>query len=345
LHVPLDHLGQGLDLRSTKFCVIVCGLHRSGTSAVARLVNLLGADIAADLLPEDQSNSRGYWESRAAVDIHAHLLSAVAALPDPFDPFPLPAGWLSTGFARDAKFRLTDLIEGEFGDSRLFVVKDPRICRLLPLWIEVLNELDIEPIVVIPFRNPLEVATSLAERDRVPLSKALLLYFHTYLEAERASRSAPRVFVRYDSLLNDWRPFADRLAGISAARFLPPASDAAAAIDEFLTATLYHHRFSRLQVMQQPGIPPEIVEVFDLMDEAARTGGEDRLRAAFDRHRAEADAAARLYQGFVIGEIRDLRRQVVSLRQTFESSTSWHITAPLRWLKTHLLSKISLWTQ
>ena len=341
MHVTLDGVWRGLDSSSTKSCIIVCGLHRSGTSAVARLVNLLGADIAADLLPKDANNNRGYWESRAVVDVYARLLKAVAAMPDPFDPVPLRTDWLATGFGRDAKSRLADLIAAEFADSRLFVVKDPRICRLLPLWMELLGELDIAPIVVIPFRNPLEVAASLAQRDRLALPKALLLYFQTYLEAERASRPAPRVFVRYDSLVEDWGPFAERLARISGTCFSPPTSGTAEAIDEFLTAALYHHRFSRAQMLRQPRIPAEIVEMFDLMDEAARTGVEYRLHAAFDRFRADADAAARLYRGFVVGEIRDLRQQLVSLRQTFESSTSWRVTAPLRWLKSRVFAKTS----
>jgi hypothetical protein len=344
LHVPVDGVCRGPDIRSVKSCVIVCGLHRSGTSAVARLVNLLGADIAGDLLPKDAGNSRGYWESQAVVDIHARLLKAVGTAPDPFDPAPLRADWLTTGFARAAKSRLADLIQSEFADSRLFVVKDPRISRLLPLWMDMLRDLDIAPVVVIPFRNPLEVAASLAQRDRLALPKALLLYFHAYLETEQASRSAPRVFVRYDSLLKDWRPFAERLAQISGARFCPPAGEAAKKIDEFLTAALYHHRFSRAQMVRQPGIPAEIVEMFDLMDGAARTGNDRKLRAASDRFRADADAAARLYRGFVIAELRDLRQQLIRLRQAFESSTSWRVTAPLRWVKSRVLSKIGIRT-
>jgi hypothetical protein len=332
--------GQGVGVCGLKFCVIVCGLHRSGTSAVTRLINLLGADIADDLLANSLDNSRGYWESHAVVDVHNRLLNAVAsAHDDPYDPMPLRIDWLATPAARDAKRQLDRAIKNEFADSRLFVVKDPRIARLLPLWIELLRDLNIAPIVVIPFRNPLEVAASLAHRDQVSLPKTLLLYLHTYLGAERASRTLPRIFVRYDHLLCDWRPFARRLAQIHGAGFSPPSRGVAIEIDEFLTTDLYHHRFSREQLARQHEVPRAIVEMFDRMDAAAKTGDEDALRSSFDRLQATADAAAQLYCGFVASELGDLQQKLMKVRASFEASTSWRITAPLRWIKLRALPK------
>jgi hypothetical protein len=321
-------------------CIIVCGLHRSGTSAVARLVNLLGADVADDLLPKSSDNSRGYWESRAVVNIHDRLLKTVEPIHDgPFDPMSLPPGWLTSGAAREAKRQLAAVIQREFSDSRLFVVKDPRIARLLPLWIELTQDLGITPTVIIPFRNPLEVAASLAQRDHVCLPKALLLYFHAYLETELASRGFPRMFVRYDHLLKDWRPFVQRLGVISGAQLAAPTQGIAMEINEFLTTDLYHHRFSREQMRQHPEVFPGVVEVFERMDEAAKTGEEDLLRSAFDRLRADAEAAAKLYRGYLATELQDSRQRFVRMRDSYELSTSWRITAPLRWIKLWMSSR------
>lgn len=320
----------GTTVRGSQLCVIVCGLHRSGTSAVTRLINLLGADIADDLLPSRPDNSRGYWESAAIVRVHDRLLKAVdVAHEDQFDPIPLRSDWLTSAPAQKAKRDLAAAIETEFADSRLFVVKDPRLSRLLPLWVELLAEREIAPVVVIPFRNPLEVAASLAQRNEIPLSKALLLYLFAYLETELASRQVPRLFVRYDSLLKDWRSFALHLSQISGGQLSAPGEGIAVEIDEFLSADLYHHRFSHDEMRRHPEVPGAIAEMFDRMNEAAKTGDESALRASFDCLRANTNDVAQLYRGYVL----DARRQILRLRESFEGSTSWRITAPLRWIK------------
>src|SRR5437016_6521332 len=89
------------DQRS-RTCIIVAGMHRSGTSATARVVNLLGADIASDLLPAVAGvNDRGFWESETTFGIHDQLLNRLGSSWD--DPFPLAEGWLASGAAQWAK--------------------------------------------------------------------------------------------------------------------------------------------------------------------------------------------------------------------------------------------------
>jgi hypothetical protein len=126
---------------------------------------LLGADIADDLIPAQSENILGYWESATVIRIHDDLLNAIGcSKDDPLDPIPFPAGWDGSHATQCAKRRIVKLIERDFAASSSFVVKDPRISRLLPVWIDVLRDMHIEPVILIPFRNPLEVAASLAQR-------------------------------------------------------------------------------------------------------------------------------------------------------------------------------------
>jgi hypothetical protein len=315
-------------------------MHRSGTSALTRVVNLLGADIAGDLIPVQPENIRGYWESAAVIRIHDDLLNAIGcSKDDPLDPISFPAGWDGSHGAQWAKRRIAKLIERDFAGSGSFVVKDPRISRLLPVWIDVLGDMHIEPIILIPFRNPLEVAASLAQRAAVPLSKALLLYFQSYLEAEVASRKVPRLFIHYNALLRDWRSCQSRLSELSEERFPPPSAATNAKIEQFLTDELHHHRFSRVQLINHPGVPAAIVEMFDRMSEAAETGDDRRLRKALDRLRAIQEQFGGLYRGVVVAEREQAIAQRDALRDAFEHSTSWRATAPLRWFRLKAASR------
>jgi hypothetical protein len=297
---------------------------------------LLGADIARDLIPAKPDNIRGFWESAAVMAIHDDLLNAVGS-EDPFDPISLRRGWQEAKQAQRAKYQLMDQVDLDFAGSSLFVVKDPRISRVLPLWMDVLQALGIDVIVVIPFRNPLEVAASLAQRDAVSLPKALLLNLQSYLDVEFTSRASRRVFVRYDSLLHDWRTFQTQLNELSDTRFSPLSNITRAKIDEYLTADLYHQRFSRVDLLSSTDVPMIMVELYGNMCKAVEMKDDLSVRSEFDRLRGSCEHAGRLYRGFITEERRALRRSANAERnaakEEFERSTSWRVTAPLRWTK------------
>src|SRR5919197_5152241 len=73
--------------------VFVLGMHRSGTSAATRLINLLGlrAPAEEDLLPADEGNPTGYWESSSLVDFNDKLLGALGS--DMSCPVAFGPGW------------------------------------------------------------------------------------------------------------------------------------------------------------------------------------------------------------------------------------------------------------
>jgi hypothetical protein len=299
-------------------CVIVAGMHRSGTSAYTRVVNLLGADVARELLPAGDCNERGFWEPSAVVDIHEQLLHALGSSWD--DPFPLPDRWIEAGATQCAKQRLADEIRKDFGGSRLFVVKDPRITRLLPMWLEILDELAIETVVVIPVRNPLEIGASLETRDRFPLAKSLLLYARSCLDTELDSRRRRRLFVRYEQLLDDWRPFAARFAEATGSHTLPPGAKQADEIDRFLTAELRHHRYSRDDLSGTRDIAATTIEIFERMSEASDSGDEKELRRSFDRLRETLAEATRLYRGLVAAERTKFEEEATHLQGELASA-------------------------
>ena len=89
--------------------------------------------------------------------------------------------------------RMAVLIDEEFTSS-LMVIKEPRICRLLPILTGALKDLGIEPRFVLPYRDPLEVALSMASRGSYAMEHGFLLWLHYLLDAERGSRGFKRAF-------------------------------------------------------------------------------------------------------------------------------------------------------
>ena len=218
---------------------LVLGMHRSGTSAVTQVLALAGASLPENVMAGDEHNAKGYFEPwKIAMFNDERLRAAGGAWDDvfafPYRPLPAKAerGWLN---------RAEALFEEEYGDVRHPLLKDPRVTVLLPFWRKVLGDLEISPRCVIPVRNPLAVAGSLARRNGFPPEKSVLIWSAYMLAAEAYTRDLPRAFVSYDGLLGDWRGEAGRIEAAHGAR-LPKMTDASAkAIDRFLTPDLRHN--------------------------------------------------------------------------------------------------------
>jgi hypothetical protein len=185
--------------KNTSTAILVAGMHRSGTSALTGALKLLGISLGEHLLAPGEDNPKGYWEHQGAVEIHERLLAALGRRWD--DVRPLPAGWLDSEAARVALAEIDDMIGREFAELPVWAVKDPRICRFLPLWLETLGRRCIRPVVLFAVRQPSEVAASIAARNRWSAPVSEILWLRHVLEAEAASRLVSRTVVVYDDLL------------------------------------------------------------------------------------------------------------------------------------------------
>ncbi len=175
-------------------------MHRSGTSALAAALREAGVDFGARLmLPQAGVNDRGFWEHIDIVEIHGALLGALGR--DWDDVRPLPDDWLATEAAARARRDLVGVLRRDFAASEIWGVKDPRLCRLVPLWLEVLAELRAEPAFFLILRHPAEVAASLRKRDGFSEEKSHVLHLHHLLCAERDTRGRKRAFLGYERLI------------------------------------------------------------------------------------------------------------------------------------------------
>lgn len=191
-------------------CLLILGMHRSGTSCVTRICNLLGAELGSNLIPPAPDNKTGFWEHADMVTLNETLLESLGT--SHLGATLLPSGWTDRASARALHGKASQLLTMDFGSAPLFALKDPRLCRTLPIWQKALEELGADTRYLIVFRNPMEVAESLHKRNGIPLRDGLLLWLLYNLEAEFHSRGCRRVFLYYPDVLDDWQGCMERAA-------------------------------------------------------------------------------------------------------------------------------------
>jgi len=226
-------------VKDARTALLVLGMHRSGTSAFTRVFNLLGADLPTTLLPPKADNRLGFWESPELVILHDEILASAGTTWDDWTRF--NPGWYQSPLAMRFRERLLAYLVQDFGASAFFVIKDPRMCRLVQLWRETCEEFGACIKVVIAIRNPLEVAQSLRQRDGLTPAMCHLMWLRHTLGAIQDTKGLARCVVSYDALLRDWR---DAVATISQRlpltwpRYSPSVE---AEIDAFLGLEERHH--------------------------------------------------------------------------------------------------------
>lgn len=231
--------------RARASAILVLGMHRSGTSACTRVVNLLGADLGNGFLPPAADNPAGFWEHKGAYQIHERLLQALGRRWDSVGE--MPPGWLDSEPGRIAADELTLLCRREFGQSSLWAVKDPRMCRLVPLWLEVLERLDVVPKALFMTRDPLEVAASLLAREGRLEGPSHLMWVQHLLEAEHHTRGILRSMISYDGLMGNWPEVMARVGQDLDINWSPTITEATPDIDAFIDPQgLRHHRHSEV---------------------------------------------------------------------------------------------------
>jgi glycosyltransferase involved in cell wall biosynthesis len=282
--------------REARLGILVLGMHRSGTSAVTRLLGLAGGELPHDPMLAVSDNPQGYWESRRISRFNNRLLESAGTRWN--DSAAVSEAWFQEPARADDVAEAAALLNEEFPPAGTLVCKDPRICRLLPLWRRAFAMAGIAPRAVLVLRNPLEVAASLAARATDPATLpaavvapagALLLWLRYVLEAERHSRDMPRDVVDYGAVLADWRTaLSPVFAKGDLCDLSPSITDS---IDAFLDPTLRRQQVDGGGPVPQasPSLPTVVREVWDAVsvqaiDTAARC---DLVRDRLDRLLAE----------------------------------------------------------
>jgi SAM-dependent methyltransferase len=193
------------DAPRKRVCLLVLGMHRSGTSALTRVLSIMGAQLPLNVMRPGPGNETGYWEPEKLVLLHEALLANAESSWDDFRPLPKAAQTIIADI--DMRTNLCNQITMDYGNSELFVLKDPRLCRLVPVYLDVFASMNITAKVIIPFRNPLAVVRSLAARSDMPLRTfryGSLVWLRHILDAEKTTRGIKRIIVNFEAFMQDW---------------------------------------------------------------------------------------------------------------------------------------------
>ena len=210
---------------------------RSGTSALAGTLGILGCTLPKNLMPPNFANTKGYFEPQDLAQLHDSVLASVGSSWHDWREF--PQSWFASEDALTAKDTIRSAYFSNFGQAPLAVLKEPRMCRILPLWRQIFNDLGVRPAFCFIDRNPVEVAMSLRARDDSSIEQGLRYYIRNHLEAERDTRDYRRAVISYDELLSDWRhATAKALKALGVA--LQPTAEQAKEVDEFLEQGMRH---------------------------------------------------------------------------------------------------------
>jgi len=179
--------------------VIILGMHRSGTSSLAGILEGAGLTLGK-VSRQNLFNPKGNLESKKIIDLNDALLRHNGGA---WDNPPARIDW------PEALKQERDLIIRGYRDSLLWGFKDPRLLLTLDGWLEGLSGHGVS--FAATFRRPGSVAQSLYKRNQFSLEKSLFLW-KTYNEKLLAYHEAFHFpVVSFDLPETDYRDAVERL--------------------------------------------------------------------------------------------------------------------------------------
>ncbi|MCZ8195691.1 MAG: hypothetical protein O9253_01340 [Aquidulcibacter sp.] len=315
--------------QAKRTCVVIAGMHRSGTSALARVLNLLGCGLANKILGAEPANETGHWEPYEIIMLNETILESAGSAWD--DWTAISTDWLDSTIAKEFKIRGAHLFSTEYTDHSLTVVKDPRLARLLPFWLGILRSVDVDPVVMIPIRNPLEVAQSLQARNGFDTSYSELLWLRHVLDAEVGSRGVARHFSTYDQLLESWTSLISSAETKLGFKFPRRSARTSEEVDAYLAERHRHHRHDPKALMGNAAASDLLKSTYAIMLKWSETGEDPKDYAQLDSVRSELDRSAGTFSRLIyrgkkaVEEVNGLRhilaehdQQAANLRGEFE---------------------------
>jgi hypothetical protein len=315
--------GSGMNERARKTAVMVLGMHRSGTSSLAGAMIRLGGAAPLTLLPPADDNPTGFWESKVLMTLNDEILTAGGSYWQDWRQFEPRRVDAAAAFA--LKGRARSALAAEFGDASLAVIKDPRMCRLMPFWSPVFREANWSVRPVLQLRSPLEVALSLNRRDGIPLGLGCLIWLRHVLDADAGTRGMRRAVVDWNDFLSGPRRTLERV-GEQLGVIWPRSSEGVfAEIAEFVSADLRRQRATDSDLRVHPAVNDLVREVYAAVQELVDDPTSEKVGRTLGSLGERLEGAARIF-GRAMFELEEEHRRTQSMGAALRNEYTSQLT-------------------
>ena len=266
-----------------KVAILVLGMHRSGTSMLSGVLDCLGCKGPNTPMKASEQNPKGFFESQPIFRLNDEILEAAGTGWDDWKP--QQEGWLNSPRFNEFHARAMEVLRTEYDGASMIYLKDPRICRLLPLWRRALEETGYRVVCIHTHRHPLDVATSLRARTNIEVEPSLgmLSWLRNILEAEAASRDLPRIFTSYASVIQNWQEFSGRAEAAFDFTWPVMARTAQEKISEFIELDLRHHNSNVDSFLRDPLVPDLFRKTLQILESWVQVGEKEDDYAKLDK--------------------------------------------------------------
>jgi GT2 family glycosyltransferase len=245
--------------------LLICGMHRSGTSLVTNCFQLFGYSLGQTLMEPNEDNPKGFFEDLDVVRLNDELLNENGSSWDA--PVFLERQSLSwPSYHMEAAL---EIIEGKLERFPKLAIKDPRTCLTLPFWREVAKTLGVPLRLCLVYRNPLDIAASIERRNGLPMAEALAL-IQLYW-SELLKQTAPTdVVIDYGAFIADPELVLDAMGDWL--EVTPDSTLLPLFLEQFIDPKLQHHAHDWTDLAEHDALPEGLLTAAELLKKRAQGG-------------------------------------------------------------------------
>jgi len=255
-----------LTIASQQQPILICGMHRSGTSLIAQMLFDCGLYLGEEftlMKAHTEDNPTGYWEYNEIVKFSEGLITKLQGSWSNPNPFQNPS-WLQNINLKEEQQLAVNILSPIMKPSRIWGWKDPRITIILPFWKTLFSRFKL----VICLRNPLEVAFSLSKRlnGHVDYAQGLRLWQDYHEILLRDCTGLDYIVVHYQTMLCEPKKELNRLCHFVN---LAPSNENLKRSIMRIKTNLYRSIASVELLKSSEKLPPRLLEIYQNFSEIA----------------------------------------------------------------------------